>query len=207
MSNKSTKSFLVATLEFLWHVYKDHLLGKPSSSQYDGYIYFIQSVNGGNIKIGYSNNPQKRLATFQTAQADRLVILGLMPGDIRYEKQLHRQFAKYRIRGDGEWFQPSSDIINFIHSNTSGGVGVKPATSFWGELLSGLINPQKEEVKIEATPEAVVPEIITEAKKQECLTCLFGHPVKFLDKNIKRWCMKDGMEVSTTHSCSKYVEL
>jgi len=82
-----------------------------------GYIYFIQRITGGPIKIGYSNNPQKRLATFQTSHHERLVILGCVHGDIPYERHLHRQFAGYRIRSDGEWFQDCREIRMFISQN------------------------------------------------------------------------------------------
>ena len=108
---------VVAIVGFIWHVFKIIFNRWNSQHSYKGYIYFIQGVSGGPIKIGYSKNPQKRLATFQTSHSERLVILGCVKGNIAYERQLHKQFSAYRIRGNGEWFRPGREIVVFIRQN------------------------------------------------------------------------------------------
>lgn len=82
------------------------------------YIYFIQSLNGGNIKIGRSIEPFIRLATLQREYNDSsLRIIGLTTGRFTKENELHRQFAQFRKTG--EWFEPSSEIFDYIKKNTT----------------------------------------------------------------------------------------
>lgn len=77
-------------------------------------IYFAQASAGSPIKIGFTamNNPRKRLKSLQTAQAERLVILGQCEGDYDTEAQIHRQLAAHRL--EGEWFKPHADVLSFI---------------------------------------------------------------------------------------------
>lgn len=64
------------------------------------------------IKIGVSNNFEKRLATFQTANPWRLEVKAIRFDSNAYamEKWLHHHFDRYRIRPDGEWFMPPEDV-------------------------------------------------------------------------------------------------
>lgn len=73
-------------------------------------IYFIQS--GDCIKIGYSNNPEKRRAAIATASLDTCVLLLVLDGGYSEEKAFHEKFREYRIRG--EWFSLSPDLDAFI---------------------------------------------------------------------------------------------
>lgn len=77
-----------------------------------GYIYFIQGLCGGAIKIGYSKNPEKRLAELQTGYPDTLTILLMIPGTEATERTLHRQFEASRLKG--EWFRPDKYVIDKI---------------------------------------------------------------------------------------------
>jgi len=78
----------------------------------NGYIYFIQGLCGGAIKIGYSKNPQSRLAELQTGYPDTLTILLMIPGTEATERTLHRQFEASRLKGG--WFRPDKDLIDKI---------------------------------------------------------------------------------------------
>ena len=109
-------------LEFTWHIIKAVLgIGNGSVNTYKpsnkGYVYFVQGVNGGPIKIGYSAYLDKRLSNLQTGNAEQLKMIAYIPGDIGLEKRLHKKFDKYRIRPDGEWFVDCEDIRNFISIN------------------------------------------------------------------------------------------
>lgn len=75
------------------------------------FIYFIRSSEGF-VKIGLSNNPEKRLKTLQTASPYKLDLAYKMKGNESLEKYLHLLFAPYRAYG--EWFQFSDAIIKFI---------------------------------------------------------------------------------------------
>jgi len=70
-----------------------------------GYVYFIQEEESKNIKIGYSYDMEARLAKLQTANSQLLRIVKhetcIFP-NIK-EKELHKKYAKYHIRG--EWFK------------------------------------------------------------------------------------------------------
>jgi len=74
-----------------------------------GWIYFIQAVNGGPIKIGVTQNIHKRLDSLQTASPYQLRVLALIRGGQRLEQEYHRHFHMYRL--SGEWFEPAQPIL------------------------------------------------------------------------------------------------
>ena len=76
-------------------------------------IYFIQSENGGLIKIGYTYKSAKsRLSQLQTGSPDKLIILKTEEGDEHYERELHTRFKD--LRQHGEWFRPGMELISHI---------------------------------------------------------------------------------------------
>ena len=77
------------------------------------YTYFIQSVDGGPIKIGSSINPNERLKRLQTSHHSELRIIGIIKKNI--ERELHQRFNVYRL--SGEWFNPEEKLINYINSH------------------------------------------------------------------------------------------
>ena len=66
-------------------------------------IYFIQSINGGPIKIGLAENPVQRLKSLQTGHPETLVLLTSIAGGRDVESALHSSLSDVRIRG--EWFE------------------------------------------------------------------------------------------------------
>lgn len=75
-----------------------------------GRVYFIRA--GQHVKIGYSAQPLDRLQALQTSHPDKLEILCTMPGSRETERDMHKRFAKFHVRG--EWFKLSSEITAFI---------------------------------------------------------------------------------------------
>ena len=75
-------------------------------------IYFIKNVVNGQIKIGFADSPNKRLADLQTGSTDKLVLIRAIDGDKTTEADLHAKFAVHRLQG--EWFSPAEEIIQFI---------------------------------------------------------------------------------------------
>jgi hypothetical protein len=73
-------------------------------------IYFIQDKASGAIKIGYSKNARKRLASLQTATLHELVLLGTIHGGLGHETAFHERFAGYALQG--EWFK--GDILRDV---------------------------------------------------------------------------------------------
>jgi hypothetical protein len=66
-------------------------------------IYLIEALGTGFVKIGYSNNPSKRLSGLQTASPHDLTLFRVLPGEVEDEHDLHQRFSSHRVRG--EWFE------------------------------------------------------------------------------------------------------
>lgn len=84
------------------------------------FIYIISQVKhqNGPVKIGISDNPQKRLKQIQTGHPEKIEIKHLEEISTRrktleLEKNLHRDFSIYRSHG--EWFNMNVDeAIGFL---------------------------------------------------------------------------------------------
>lgn len=79
-------------------------------------IYFLQAPDGGLIKIGTTIRLTERLKVHQTETRQRLLVLGVMDGARKRERELHRQFASIRVYPgwQSEWFHPDTGLIEFI---------------------------------------------------------------------------------------------
>jgi hypothetical protein len=69
-----------------------------------GWVYVIEAKKGGPVKIGWARDPEKRLRQLQTAHAEQLTLLAVIPGTKMLEQEVHRKLIFAR-RG-GEWFEP-----------------------------------------------------------------------------------------------------
>ncbi len=67
------------------------------------YVYVIHATGTNRIKLGYTTNPQGRLAALQTASPFPLQMLACWPGSRARENRLHRYMAQFRQTG--EWFE------------------------------------------------------------------------------------------------------
>lgn len=74
-------------------------------------MYFIQRGSGP-IKIGYSMNPLARMDTLQTGSAERLQLLGVLPGGRAIEKSL--QHAWQYVHQGGEWYGAHPMLLRYI---------------------------------------------------------------------------------------------
>ena len=70
-------------------------------------LYILQSHGSGDIKVGRSSDPRRRLREIQTGSPRRLRIILHAPGLGHREKEIHRRMLgrSTRTRGDGEWFE------------------------------------------------------------------------------------------------------
>jgi hypothetical protein len=66
------------------------------------FVYFIQDGEHGPVKIGLSQDPERRLPKLQTGNPRELLLRHVIPGDRTVEHGLHTRFAPARIRR--EWF-------------------------------------------------------------------------------------------------------
>lgn len=83
----------------------------------DREVYFIRAIIIGLIKIGTANFAAERFRVLKTASPDKLELLGVVLcrnyGSL--EGELHMRFAEHRSHG--EWYRPSSDLIEYIEKN------------------------------------------------------------------------------------------
>jgi hypothetical protein len=75
-------------------------------------IYFIRNIETGEIKIGVGVRPRSRLKQLQTGSSATLELMGAIPGGIWEERELHRKWQRYRVRG--EWFEPNAELLSEI---------------------------------------------------------------------------------------------
>jgi hypothetical protein len=93
---------------------KKPALRKKAVKSSSGKVYFIQAVNGGPVKIGWTSDEkfQNRLSGLQTGNPYRLQVIGTMEGDQQVERSLHKQFQHLRLCG--EWFENTDELMEFI---------------------------------------------------------------------------------------------
>lgn len=80
-------------------------------------VYFIEAANVAMVKIGIAKNVEKRLVDLQTASPVKLRIIATLPGGMKLEKELHRQFG--HLRSHGEWFHLTDEILTYIDRSKS----------------------------------------------------------------------------------------
>jgi hypothetical protein len=67
-----------------------------------GWLYFIGPEHGHPIKVGWSTEVSRRLATLQGAHWLTLVCHGAVPATMMEEAAAHQTLGRHRVRG--EWF-------------------------------------------------------------------------------------------------------
>ncbi len=75
-------------------------------------IYFVHNKTRNAVKIGFSENSERRFLALQTVSLDDLKLIGEIEGDRTVEKLLHQRFKEFRIRG--EWFLASHELMEYI---------------------------------------------------------------------------------------------
>jgi hypothetical protein len=75
-------------------------------------VYFIQSGDGGQIKVGTTDDLPYRLRLLQSGNPEELTVLATLPGGRREEAQLHRALLLHRRRG--EWFVPAPELLQAV---------------------------------------------------------------------------------------------
>lgn len=85
-----------------------------------GFVYFIEAVSLGRVKIGRAQDPQRRLRELQTGSSVQLVLRRAIetPDPVLLERDLHARFAS--ARSSGEWFRYTADVAQEIGPPTIG---------------------------------------------------------------------------------------
>ena len=73
------------------------------------FIYFIQAGAAGPVKIGISDNPERRLQQLQGAHHEELRLLSSVEGTVWAERRIHALLEEHRLRG--EWFAPDPIVL------------------------------------------------------------------------------------------------
>ena len=83
-----------------------------------GFIYYIAQCNKENyqIKIGYTNNIQRRIKELITPSPFNLMLLGYHEGTKEDEKMIQKKFIQFNTQR--EWFKLDSKIIDYCNQNT-----------------------------------------------------------------------------------------
>lgn len=81
-------------------------------------IYFAQAGRAGPIKIGSTRDLAKRMAAFAVDNHEVVALLCSVEGDQPLEKRIHRLLRPHRVKG--EWFRPSSEIVELVAIARSG---------------------------------------------------------------------------------------
>lgn len=76
-------------------------------------VYFIQAVDGGPIKIGFTANIGVRLKQLESTYERPLALLRSIPGGRIEEHDIHSRFAHLRLSRT-EQFRPDPELLNFI---------------------------------------------------------------------------------------------
>jgi len=76
----------------------------------ESFVYALGPKDFACVKIGFGRDPWVRMHDLQHGHPDVLYMVALMPGGIREERALHRQFAAHRTRPDGEWFRTATPV-------------------------------------------------------------------------------------------------
>jgi hypothetical protein len=76
-------------------------------------IYFIKNTGNQYIKIGFTKDLDFRLSSLQGANADKLIIWGILyvsaTRSVFWERAIHDNLKEYRVRG--EWFNVPESIL------------------------------------------------------------------------------------------------
>lgn len=107
-------------------------------------VYFIRS--GNFIKIGYADDPHRRLKQLQTGNPQKLELIGHVDGDMSTEAHIHGLFSDFRVKG--EWFELTSDIMAYVESRCHKVSIVEKIANAFAKTR----NPAKREAWIEFKP-------------------------------------------------------
>lgn len=119
-------------------------------------IYFARQGESGPIKIGHTDNVKNRFDSLQTASAEHLQLLAIIPGDRSREKSLHGLFENSRI--NGEWFAPTPELLGIIGAIAKYGIilddGPVKKTSIFSRIAAAGLDQYLDNIEVEAIKEA-----------------------------------------------------
>lgn len=82
-------------------------------------VYFLRAGKRGPVKVGTTlgSSAKYRMAELQTGNAETLYLLGVVPGGVELEREIHARLADHRMRG--EWFKPTAEVMEVLKEYAS----------------------------------------------------------------------------------------
>jgi hypothetical protein len=79
----------------------------------ESFVYFVEAMHSGRIKIGVALDPIGRFKDLNRGQSpEPLRFLGCISGGYSLEAAIHRRFADSRVHG--EWFLPTEPLQAYV---------------------------------------------------------------------------------------------
>jgi hypothetical protein len=79
----------------------------------DGTVYMLLHQATQILKIGFSSQPKKRIATHRAAVPGELTLIGTLNGTAVLEKNIHEELAPYRVPSRKEWFFYTPEVQRY----------------------------------------------------------------------------------------------
>jgi hypothetical protein len=76
-------------------------------------IYALQPVDGGPVKIGFSEDVVARVKALEAGYRRPMALLGTWEGNREDERAIHLKFAHLRL-GRTEQFRPATELMEFL---------------------------------------------------------------------------------------------
>lgn len=93
------------------------------------WVYFVRPIgNVGPIKIGCTNNVERRLEQVEAWSPARLEVIVAIPGSPAIEHYLHTRFAEYRLHG--EWFSAGPRLLEYVDKLIAARRALAPVADF-----------------------------------------------------------------------------
>lgn len=67
-----------------------------------GHVYLAEALEIGRIKVGWSKNPNKRVANISSESPVKVRLIAFKDGTIKDEGRVHLRLKEWRLKG--EWF-------------------------------------------------------------------------------------------------------
>lgn len=84
----------------------------PIDEVREGTVYFLLGRKTNLLKIGFATDVEDRISTIRAMSPDVLDLVKTIPGTFQIEKELHKNFAEYRVHG--EWFKCTGFLSQFV---------------------------------------------------------------------------------------------
>lgn len=113
-----------------------------------GKVYFIAAP--GRIKIGWTTQPEKRLAQLRYTDMDELSVLGVIDGSRSLERRIHNLVDKHRRRG--EWFADVPEVRAIVNDAIAGHItdpeNTATAAASYDDIPDDVLLPEIPELSL-----------------------------------------------------------